>query len=83
MSAINGPKIDPMKVVYLRCDLVSQLSCLTLVLRAAPPSMDVHGLITDDCVMAAREAFNVHEQAMGLVRGLSGGAAQVTKYLNW
>jgi hypothetical protein len=72
-----------MKVIYLRCDLVSQLSCLTLVLRAAPPSMDIHGLITDDCVIAAREAFNVHEHAMNAVHGLRGASSQITKYLNW
>lgn len=72
---------DPMRVIYLQCDLVCQLSCLALILRAIPGSSSTG--VSDQCVQTARQALDTHQECMIAVRSRKNDSSQVTKYINW
>lgn len=85
-DAISQPsnrEKDPMRVVYLQCDLVCQSSLLALILRAIPTAGGSLSGISDDCVAVARDTMEIHQQCMMAVRGCKNDPFMVTKYINW
>lgn len=72
-----------MRVIYLQCDLVCETSLLTLILRAIPTSPGSLSGVSDDCVVTARDALDMHEQCMKDLRGYKNDPFMVTKYINW
>ncbi|KIX01886.1 uncharacterized protein Z518_07825 [Rhinocladiella mackenziei CBS 650.93] len=74
---------DPMRAVYLRCELICQSSLLALILRAIPPAPGSLGGVSDDCVAVARETLDIHQQCMQQVRSCKSDPFMITKYLNW
>lgn len=79
----HDDKVDPMQVIYQRCDLVCQLSCLALTLRAVPAAFDSLDGVTEECVAAARSALDTHQDCMTELRERREDRSQVTKYINW
>ncbi|KAI4863796.1 hypothetical protein F4820DRAFT_359771 [Hypoxylon rubiginosum] len=79
---INGES-DPMRIVYLRCDLVCQSSLLTLILRAIPTVPNSVSGVSDECVAVAREVMEIHQQCIMDVRACKNDPSMVTKYINW
>lgn len=77
----TGLETDPMRVIYLQCDLVCQLSCLTLILRAIPAVTSTG--VSDQCIQTAREALDIHQECMIAVKSCQNDPSQVTKYINW
>lgn len=72
---------DPMRELYLRADMVCYTSLLSLILRAVPfPDAGSGGL--NECIAAAREVFELHQECMVLVRD-SDDPPTVRRYLNW
>ncbi|KAI9704645.1 MAG: hypothetical protein M1820_005393 [Bogoriella megaspora] len=74
---------DPMRAIYLKCDLVCQNSLLALVFQAIPTTQDFRGEALGDCVSVARNALDIHEQCMKDVRDCKNDPFMVTKYINW
>ncbi|RDW74799.1 hypothetical protein BP6252_05941 [Coleophoma cylindrospora] len=74
---------DPMRITYLRCDLVCEFSILALILRAIPMTQGSMNGILDDCLAVAREALDIHEQCMKDLQGCKNDPFMVTKYINW
>ena len=72
-----------MRVIYLQCDLVCQSSLLVLILRAIPTARGSLSGVSDDCVAAARDVLDIHQQCMTGVRGCKSDPSMVTKYINW
>ncbi|KAK5051527.1 hypothetical protein LTR84_003179 [Exophiala bonariae] len=77
------PNVDPMGIVYLRCDLVCTSSTLALILRAAPTEGKAESRASDDCIAVAREVMEIHQQCMNSVRNCKGNTAMLQKYINW
>ncbi|KAF4436610.1 hypothetical protein FACUT_6205 [Fusarium acutatum] len=71
---------DPMKVIYLHCDLVCQSALTAMVLRVLPGSqgMEVH----ESCLTVARNTLNLHDQCMKLVNGCK-DPLLIRRYINW
>ncbi|KAF5569539.1 hypothetical protein FPHYL_2067 [Fusarium phyllophilum] len=71
---------DPMKVIYLHCDLVCQSALTAMVLRVLPGSqgMEVH----ESCLTVARNTLNLHGQCMKLVNGCK-DPLLIRRYINW
>ncbi|KAI1414111.1 hypothetical protein F5Y13DRAFT_179093 [Hypoxylon sp. FL1857] len=74
---------DPMRVVYLQCEILCESSLLALILRAVPAAQGSLSGISDDCVAVARDTLDVHHQCMMEVRGCKTDSSMVTKYINW
>ncbi|KAF4336094.1 hypothetical protein FBEOM_10030 [Fusarium beomiforme] len=76
-QGING---DPMKVIYLHCDLVCQSSLMAMVLRVLPGS---HGTyVHESCITVARNTLDLHDQCMKLVNGCK-DPLLIRRYINW
>lgn len=70
-----------MQELYLKGDLVCHTSLLALVLRAVP--LSTHDTnVSNECLMAAREVFELHEQCMTCVRNCN-DPPTTARYLNW
>ncbi|KLP19697.1 uncharacterized protein LW94_4328 [Fusarium fujikuroi] len=71
---------DPMKVIYLHCDLVCQSALTAMVLRVLPGSqgMEVH----ESCLTVARNTLDLHDQCMKLVNGCK-DPLLIRRYINW
>lgn len=82
-SHVSEGESDPMQAIYLRCDLVSQCSLLALILRAIPTARGSLSGVSDDCVAVARNALDIHQQCMTIVRDCKSDPFIVTKYINW
>lgn len=82
-STSNDDEVDPMRAIYLRCDLVCQLSCLALVLRAIPTAPGSLDGASEECITAARDALDMHQQCMTGIRACKNDPSQVIKYINW
>lgn len=74
---------DPMRVIYLQCDLVCQFACLALVLRAIPGIAGFTGGVSDECIAVARQALDMHQQCITDILACGKDTSQVTKYINW
>lgn len=72
-----------MRIIYMKCDLVCEYSLLALILRAIPTAQSPLSGFLDDCVTAARDALNMHEQCMKEVRGCYNDPFMVEKYISW
>ncbi|KAF5258513.1 hypothetical protein FOXYS1_10904 [Fusarium oxysporum] len=71
---------DPMRVIYLHCDLVCQSALTAMVLRVLPGSqgMEVH----ESCLTVARNTLDLHDQCMKLVNGCK-DPLLIRRYINW
>lgn len=78
----GDPETDPMRIVYLQCDLVCNLSLLTLVLRAVPVPMGESWQVSHECVEVARNTFEVHQQCIRSVHACRDPLI-VKKYISW
>ncbi|KAK1983625.1 hypothetical protein LZ30DRAFT_713819 [Colletotrichum cereale] len=76
----NDPQADPMRATYLRGDLVCYSSILTLALRAIPSEQ--RSGVSNECVSAARDTLEAHQECIRGVRACS-DPTTVVKYLNW
>ncbi|KAI6754601.1 hypothetical protein HG530_012353 [Fusarium avenaceum] len=76
-SSMEG---DPMKVIYLHCDLVCQSSILSMILRAVPGIQDAN--VHDRYVTVARNTLDLHDQCMRLVKGCR-DPLLVRRYISW
>jgi hypothetical protein len=74
---------DPMRPIYLQCDLICFYSLLTLILRAIPAFGDSSSSVSEECVAVARDALDIHQQCVVAIRGFKNDPFIVTKYLNW
>ncbi|KAE9369112.1 hypothetical protein N431DRAFT_485113 [Stipitochalara longipes BDJ] len=74
---------DPIRVVYLYCDLVCQTFLLAFILRAVPTKGGNISGVSDECVAVAQDALDIHEKCMMEARGCKNDAFMVTKYINW
>ncbi|KAI0183892.1 hypothetical protein EV127DRAFT_445642 [Xylaria flabelliformis] len=74
---------DKMLPVYLKIELVKQLSLLTLILRAVPAVVGSPTTITDECAMAARETLDMHQQAMAAIKDSKEDQFMTHRYLHW
>ncbi|KIW09779.1 hypothetical protein PV08_11879 [Exophiala spinifera] len=77
------PNVNPMAIVYLRCDLVCSSSTLALILRAAPAPGESANRASEECVTVAREVMDIHQQCMDSVKSWKGNTAMLQKYINW
>ncbi|KAI1177614.1 fungal-specific transcription factor domain-containing protein [Nemania sp. FL0916] len=94
-TSAPGVECDEMRAVYMKMELVKQLSLLTLVLRAVPPSSsssstnnrsdgnDTSTNITDECAAAAHETLARHQECMAAVRARTHDRFMTNRYLNW
>jgi hypothetical protein len=72
---------DPMRALYIQCELMCQLSLLTLILRAKPT---IKGLgVSEQCIAVARDSLEVHEQCMTEVRSSKNPSYMARRYINW
>ncbi|KAF4490466.1 hypothetical protein FAGAP_10763 [Fusarium agapanthi] len=71
---------DPMRVIYLHCDLVCQSALTAMVLRVLPGSQgkEVH----ESCLTVARNTLDLHDQCMKLVNGCK-DPLLIRRYINW
>ncbi|KAI1750974.1 fungal-specific transcription factor domain-containing protein [Xylaria castorea] len=74
---------DQMLPVYLKIELVKQLSLMTLILRAVPAAAGSPTTITDECAMAAHETLDMHQQAMAAIRDSKDDPFMTHRYLHW
>ncbi|KAI1733607.1 fungal-specific transcription factor domain-containing protein [Xylaria scruposa] len=74
---------DKMLPVYLKIELVKQLSLLTLILRAVQAAVGSPTTITDECAMAARETLDMHQQAMAAIKDSKEDQFMTHRYLHW
>ncbi|KAF2238759.1 hypothetical protein EV356DRAFT_563475 [Viridothelium virens] len=74
---------DPMRATYSQCDLVCQSSLLALILRAIPTAQGSLTGVSDDCVVVARHALDMHERCMKDLGDCKNDPFMVTKYINW
>ncbi|KAI0199162.1 fungal-specific transcription factor domain-containing protein [Astrocystis sublimbata] len=81
-SSVIKALTDTMRTVYLKIELVKQLSLLTLILRAVPAVEGSLTTITDECATAARETLELHHQAMTVIKDSKGGFL-THEYLRW
>ncbi|KAI0881294.1 uncharacterized protein GGS22DRAFT_192382 [Annulohypoxylon maeteangense] len=79
----RGSEADPMRIVYLQCDIVCQSSLLALILRAITTARGSLSSISDECVTVARETLDIHHECMTAVRSCKTDPFMVTKYINW
>ncbi|KAL2819062.1 hypothetical protein BDW59DRAFT_165217 [Aspergillus cavernicola] len=80
--AASDKDLDPLRVIYLQCDLVTQYSLLALILRATPTAEASVSEGSDDCVVVAREALEIHEQCLKALDGCKNASFMVTKYIS-
>ncbi|KAF2117979.1 hypothetical protein BDV96DRAFT_406881 [Lophiotrema nucula] len=80
-SIQSNDEPDLMQAMLPKCDLVCETSLLALILRARPATAGFMGGISDDCVIAAREALEMHEQCMNHLKAL--GNDMIVTYVNW
>ncbi|KAF9885406.1 hypothetical protein FE257_012928 [Aspergillus nanangensis] len=66
---------------YVKADQVSQLSLKTLIYRAMPPQADTPGTFPIECITAARDAIEAHQQCMKLLKEHNEGL--VLSYFHW
>ncbi|GAP85999.2 putative C6 transcription factor [Rosellinia necatrix] len=78
-----GAEQDKLRAVYLKIELVKQLSLLTLILRAIPVPAGSVGTITDGCAAAARETLDMHQQCMSAIQDNMSDQPMTNRYLNW
>ncbi|KAI8953772.1 fungal-specific transcription factor domain-containing protein [Xylaria longipes] len=78
-----GAEHDKMLAVYLKIELVRQLSLLTLILRAVPAAAGSPSTITDECAMAAHETLDLHQQAMAAIEDCKDDQFTMHRYLHW
>ncbi|KAF2877676.1 hypothetical protein BDV95DRAFT_535423 [Massariosphaeria phaeospora] len=78
-----GDNEDPMRVTYMRFDLICQSSLLTLVLRAVSPKPGFLNMASGECVAAARETLEMHHTCMLGMQASKGSPFLVMKYLSW
>ncbi|KFA56223.1 hypothetical protein S40293_00182 [Stachybotrys chartarum IBT 40293] len=78
----GDPETDPMRIVYLQCDLVCNLSLLTLVLRAVPMPMGEPWQVSHECVEVARNTFEVHQQCIRSIHACRDPLI-AKKYISW
>ncbi|KAF5621438.1 hypothetical protein F25303_12308 [Fusarium sp. NRRL 25303] len=71
---------DPMKVIYLHCDLVCQSALTAMVLRVLPGSQGM--VVHDSCLTVARNTLDLHDQCMKLVNGCK-DPLLIRRYINW
>ncbi|OTA87219.1 hypothetical protein M434DRAFT_24015 [Hypoxylon sp. CO27-5] len=81
-SERNDGETDPMRVVYLQCEVLCQSSLLALILRAVPTAGASLSFVSEDCLVVAREVLDVHHQCMMGIRGCKTDSSMVTKYIN-
>lgn len=74
---------DPMRVVYIQCDIVCQSSLLTLILRAIPITHESYGGVLNECIAVARSTFEHHHACMTTLRNCKTDPFMITKYINW
>ncbi|KAH8898669.1 hypothetical protein GQ53DRAFT_635840 [Thozetella sp. PMI_491] len=74
---------DPLRVIYLQCELICQCSLLTLVLRAVPSTSNPLSISSDDCVATAREVLDIHQQCVEGARRCKNDPLMASKYMNW
>ncbi|KAI1261042.1 fungal-specific transcription factor domain-containing protein [Xylariaceae sp. FL1019] len=74
---------DVMCVVYLKIELVKQLSLLSFIYRAIPAPAGSPTTITDESAATAREALQWHHQCMMDVRGCIDSQFMMARYVNW
>lgn len=77
--SLGQPNTDPLRLLYLRADLVCHSSLLVLILRALPAAS---GIGTDECIMVARDTLELHRECMDCVRECK-DPLLVTKYITW
>ncbi|KAI1105790.1 hypothetical protein F4804DRAFT_340971 [Jackrogersella minutella] len=82
-SQPSDAETDPMRIVYLQCDVVCQSSLLALILRAAPGTRGSVSGVSDECVAVARETLDVHHHCMMAVSSCKTDPFMVIKYINW
>ncbi|KAI3329398.1 hypothetical protein HD806DRAFT_285119 [Xylariaceae sp. AK1471] len=78
-----GSEQDIMRPIYLKIELVMQLSLLTLILRAIPAPLGSPTTITDECATAAHEALATHQECMAAVTAFKNDQFMTNKYLHW
>jgi len=74
---------DPMRVVYLQCDLICFTSLLCQILRAIPETGNTIGAVSRECLQAARAALALHEQCLRGLRNADKFPLMETIYVNW
>ena len=74
---------DPMKRMSLLCDIICQSSTLTLIFRAATPSIGTSHSVSDRCIATCREVLDMHHQCMTIARNGSHNKESVAMYTNW
>ncbi|KAF4979130.1 hypothetical protein FZEAL_4620 [Fusarium zealandicum] len=79
-SQTGDSQLDPMRILYLQCDLVCQSSFLVLILKAKPAVQ--HPKVSDECIGAAREVMDMHQQCMKSVQSCM-NPLLVAKYITW
>jgi hypothetical protein len=67
----------------MQCELICQLSLLTLVLRAVPVSAGTVSSISEECLKVAREALRAHEECIVTVRSCKYEPLMLVRYVNW
>ncbi|KZL68112.1 fungal specific transcription factor domain protein [Colletotrichum tofieldiae] len=78
-ESLKDAQADSMRATYLHSDLVCHSSILTLILRAIPSAQ--RSEVSDECISAARDTLDAHQQCIQSVRGCGDPATSV-KYLN-
>lgn len=80
-QCLEGNEGDRMRELYFRGNLVCHTSLLALVLRAVPsPSQETS--VSNECIAASREVFELHQQSMKCVRNCN-DPPTMARYLNW
>ncbi|KAI1378884.1 hypothetical protein F4677DRAFT_443364 [Hypoxylon crocopeplum] len=79
----SGREADPMRVVYLQCDLVCQSSLLVLIMRAVPTNHAIVNCVSDECVAVARETLDKHHRCMMDLRSCVNDPFMVPRYISW
>jgi hypothetical protein len=72
-----------MRPIYLKIELVMQLSLLTLILRAIPAPLGSPTTITKECVASAHEALATHHECMAAVNAFKNDQVMANTYLHW
>ncbi|KAI1459923.1 hypothetical protein F4805DRAFT_465878 [Annulohypoxylon moriforme] len=79
----SGNESDPMRIVYLQCDILCQSSLLALILRAITTARGFPSTISEECVEVARQTLDIHHECMTAVSSCKTNPFMVTKYINW
>ncbi|KAI1127902.1 fungal-specific transcription factor domain-containing protein [Nemania abortiva] len=80
---VLGTEQDKMRAVYLKIEIVKQLSLLTLILRAIPAPPGSPTTITDECAAVAHETLDMHQQCMVAIEESKDDQFMTNRYLNW